>query len=120
MAVFALAGCSGSETADPAAPGTAGGTAAASPAPSAITIAAAPELSEEQKQEFLRALKDVDAGVAANQAQAISVGIQVCEKILASPDDPMTFAQFAGEQLSLDPLKAEGFVVAVSSWCTPE
>jgi hypothetical protein len=121
VAVFALAGCSGTDTAAPGDSGTtSASSAAANPTESAITIAAPPELSAAQKQEFFTALKDIDAGLAANEVQALSVGTQVCEKILASPDDPMTFSQFAADQLAVDLAKAEGFVVAVSMWCNPE
>ncbi|GAA0389759.1 hypothetical protein Acor_76760 [Acrocarpospora corrugata] len=122
VAIFALAGCSGTDPAGTAATGDSGTSnpAVANPSESAVTIAAAPEMSDAQKQEFFTALKDVDAGLAADEAQAISVGTQVCEKILASPDDPMTFSQFAADQLALDLPKAETFVVAVSMWCTPE
>ncbi|MEO3863062.1 hypothetical protein ABGB08_50005 [Acrocarpospora sp. B8E8] len=120
VAVFALAGCSGTDTAAPADPGTVASSVAANPTESAITIAAAPELSDAQKQEFFTALKEVDAGLATNEVQALSVGIQVCEKIIASPDDPMTFSQFAADQLAVDLPKAEGFVAAVSMWCNPE
>ncbi|WP_214110489.1 hypothetical protein [Acrocarpospora catenulata] len=123
VAVFALSACSGTDaesTADPGAASAPGQAAAASPAESAITIAAAPELSDEQKQEFLTALKDIDAALAANETQALAVGTQVCEKILASPDDPMTFSQFAADQLAIPVTKAEGFVAAVSTWCVPE
>ncbi|GAA1024238.1 hypothetical protein Aple_097730 [Acrocarpospora pleiomorpha] len=120
VAVFALAGCSGTDAAAPADSGTVASSAAANPTESAVTIVAAPEISDAQKQEFLTALKEVDAGLAANEGQALAVGIQVCEKITASPDDPMTFSQFAADQLAVDLTKAEGFVAAVSMWCNPE
>lgn len=119
VAVLAVAGCAGD--AETAAPATSEApTAAVQASPTEITVPAAPEPSESQKKAFFTALASVDPALATNQEKALTVGSQVCEKILASPEDPMQFATFAAEQLAVAAPTAEGFVAAVAEWCSPE
>ncbi|WP_066360158.1 hypothetical protein [Herbidospora mongoliensis] len=119
VAVIAVAGCAGdAETATPAT--SEAPPAAVQASPTEITIAAAPEPSEAQKKAFFTALASIDPALATNQEQALTIGSQVCEKILSSPEDPMQFSTFAAEQLSVAAPTAEGFVAAVAEWCSPE
>ncbi|GAB1819580.1 hypothetical protein [Herbidospora sp. RD11066] len=119
VAVIAVAGCTGdAETATPAT--SEAPPAAVQASPTEITVIAAPEPSDAQKQAFFTALAAIDPALATNQEQALTVGSQVCEKIIASPEDPMQFSTYAAEQLSVAAPTAEGFVAAVAEWCSPE